>query len=89
LQQRFLWPAGFGPLKATVTTPSGEKISGTISREDDFTVSLHDAAGNYSAWPKDKVSVEIQDKLQGHRALLPKYSNADIHNMTAYLVTLK
>jgi len=27
--------------------------------------------------------------MQGHRAMLPKYSNADIHNMTAYLVTLK
>jgi hypothetical protein len=33
--------------------------------------------------------VEAEDKMQGHRALLAKYSNADIHNMTAYLVTLK
>jgi cytochrome c oxidase cbb3-type subunit 3 len=89
LQQRFLWPASFGPAKVTVTTASGEKVTGTISREDDFTISLYDTAGNYHAWPKDHVKVDTEDKLQGHRVLLSKYSNADIHNMTAYLVTLK
>jgi mono/diheme cytochrome c family protein len=89
LQQRFLWPAPAGPAKATVTTPSGEKISGTISKNDDFFVSLYDSAGEYHEWPKDKVKVDIEDRMQGHRAVLPKYSNADIHNMTAYLVTLK
>ena len=35
------------------------------------------------------VKVEVEDKLDGHRALLPKLSDDDIHNMTAYLVTLK
>ncbi|HEY3836589.1 MAG TPA: c-type cytochrome [Bryobacteraceae bacterium] len=89
LQQRFLWPASFGPAHATVTTRSGEKVSGTISREDDFTISLRDASGEYHVWPLDQVTVEIPDKLRGHRALLAKYSDADIHNMTAYLVTLK
>lgn len=89
LQQRFLWPASAGPAKATVTTVSGEKVSGTISKEDDFTISLYDAAGDYHEWPRDKVKVEIPDKMQGHRDLLSKYSNVDIHNMTAYLVTLK
>ncbi len=89
LQQRFLWPAPGGPAKATVTTASGEKISGTVDTNDDFLISLHDASGDYHEWPKDKVHVEVEDKIQGHRSLLAKYSNADIHNMTAYLVTLK
>ncbi len=52
LQQRFLWPATLGPAKATVTTPSGETVTGVISKEDDFTISLHDAAGGYHVWPK-------------------------------------
>ncbi len=89
LQSRFLWPAGRGPSRITVTTPSGEKVSGTISKMDDFNVSLYDAGGEYHSWPLSKVKVDTEDKLQGHRALLAKYSNADIHNMTAYLVTLK
>ena len=89
LQQRFLWPASFGPSKAIVTTKSGEVVTGTVSKDDDFTISLYDAAGVYHIWPKDQVKVELPDKLQGHRALLAKYSNSDIHNMTAYLVSLK
>jgi cytochrome c oxidase cbb3-type subunit III len=89
LQQRFLWPATPGPAKVTVTTASGAKVPGTVSHEDDFTISIYDAAGEYHNWPRSKVKVETEDKMQGHRALLAKYSNADIHNMTAYLVTLK
>ena len=89
LQQRFLWPAPTGPAKVTVTTADGKRVVGTVSRQDDFFLSMYDAAGDYHNWPLDKVKIETEDKLQGHRALLPKYSNADIHNMTAYLVTLK
>jgi cytochrome c oxidase cbb3-type subunit III len=33
--------------------------------------------------------VDIPDKLDGHRALLPKYSDDDLHNLTRYLLTLK
>lgn len=89
LQSRFLWPARAGAVQATVTTQAGAKITGAVSRDDDFNISLYDAAGEYHSWPKDSVKVEIDDKMQGHRAALAKYSNADIHNMTAYLVTLK
>lgn len=89
LQQRFLWPARPGAPMATVTEPSGEKVSGTIRHEDDFTISLVDAGGQFHEWPRSSVKVEVEDDLAGHRAMLPKYSNADIHNMTAYLVTLK
>ena len=89
LQSRFLWPASPGAETATVTTPSGQKITGTIRRLSDFDVSLTDANGEYHSWPRNRVSVHIEDKLAGHRALLPKYTDADIHNVTAYLVTLK
>ena len=89
LQSRFLWPAGFGPGAVTVSTDTGAKVKGTISREDDFGISITDASGEYHYWPKSKVKIEVEDKLDGHRKLLAKYSNADIHNMTAYLVTLK
>lgn len=89
LQQRFLWPANPGPVTATVTEASGEKLTGRVSREDDFSISLIDASGQYHVWPRNSVKVDVEDRLAGHRAMLAKYSNADIHNMTAYLVTLK
>ena len=89
LQSRFLWPATPGPAKVSVTLASGESITGTARTMNDFDVSITDAGGRYHQWPRDQVKVEIEDRLSGHRALLPKYTDADIHNLTAYLVTLK
>jgi len=89
MQARFLWPALPGPQKATVITSSGEKVSGILRRMDDFGVSLTDAKGEYHYWPLDNVKVEREDKLAGHRALLPRFSDADIHDVTAYLITIK
>lgn len=89
LKSRFLWPANPGPAKAKVTTAKGEVITGTVKTNNDFEISLIDSAGNYRYWTRQQVQVEIEDKLTGHRALLPKYSDADINNLAAYLVTLK
>ena len=84
-----LWPATPGPRKATVTLASGEKVAGTVKSMTDFDISLYDSTGAYRYWRRDQVKVEIEDKMGGHRALLPKYTDADIHNLTAYLLTLK
>jgi cytochrome c oxidase cbb3-type subunit III len=89
MQSRLLWPSTPGPQQATVTTASGEKVTGSIRSLTDFDVSLVDAAGDYHYWPRSAVQVDVEDHLAGHRALLPKYTDADIHDMTAYLETLK
>ncbi|HWC99452.1 MAG TPA: c-type cytochrome [Candidatus Sulfopaludibacter sp.] len=92
LQSRFIWPAGGrggARQKVTVTPAGGQPVTGTVRKIDDFDISITDAAGNYHSWPRDKVKVELEDKLAGHRLLLDKYTDADMHNLTAYLVTLK
>ncbi len=89
MQAKFLWPASPGAENATVTTTSGETIKGAIRRMDDFGISLTDASGEYHYWPRGQVRVLLEDRMEGHRALLPKYTDADIHNLTAYLLTLK
>jgi mono/diheme cytochrome c family protein len=93
LQNRWLYPSGgrggdSGP-EATVTTASGERVKGRLKQIDDFDVSLTDPSGAYHSWPRGRVTVEIADPLKGHRELLAKYTDADIHNVTAYLATLK
>jgi cytochrome c oxidase cbb3-type subunit III len=35
------------------------------------------------------MKVMIKDPLAAHRELLQKYTDADMHNLLAYLVTLK
>jgi cytochrome c oxidase cbb3-type subunit 3 len=93
LQNRWLWPSGGrgrGPqTTATVTLPSGERVTGTIRRLDDFDVSLVDAGGAYHSWPRDRVRVDVADPLKAHRELLAKYSDADVHDVTAFLASLK
>jgi cytochrome c oxidase cbb3-type subunit III len=76
---------------AVVTLASGERVEGPIERLDDFTVSIVTADGSHRTFRTENSSpkVEIRDPLQGHRELLRSYSDKDIHNITAYLVTLK
>ncbi len=88
LQARFLWPANTRAPQATVTE-AGRSITGTVLKLDDFDVALRDASGNYHYWPRGRVQVQVDDNLAGHRALLPQYSDTDMHNVTAYLATLK
>lgn len=93
LQNRFIWPGGRGggggSQKLTVTLPSGESITGTLKAMDDVNLSMYDGAGNYRSWPRAGLKVQMEDRLVGHRQLLSKYTDADMHNLTAYLTGLK
>ena len=76
---------------ATITLPSGEQASGRLLRIDDFAVTIAVADGSQRTFRRngDTPKVEITDPLEGHRKLLTVLSDADMHNVTAYLVTLK
>jgi cytochrome c oxidase cbb3-type subunit III len=77
------------PTEVTVTLASGETVSGTLKRIDDFNISMYDSSGEYHSWPRSEVKVDIKDPLAGHRELLAQYTDADMHNILAYLETLK
>ena len=79
------------PVTVTVTTPSGEKASGRLVRIDHFivTMALEDGAIRSFRRVGDSPRVEIQDPLAGHKALFSVLTEKDIHDTTAYLVTLK
>jgi cytochrome c oxidase cbb3-type subunit III len=105
LQQTWLMPGTGGgrggpapvtvpPTTVTVTLPSGEKVEGKLDRVDDFVVSLTTADGTHRSFRTpmtggDTPKVEIHDPLQPHKDLLRTYADSDIHNVTAFLVTLK
>ena len=103
LQNTFLMPGGGGrggrggggiavpPTTVTVTPASGPKVEGRLLRIDDFTVTLTDSENLQRTFRRDGdvPRVDIHDPLKPHRDLLPTYSDKDIHNLTAYLVTLK
>jgi len=83
--------AGGSGVTVTVTTPSGQKLAGRLDRIDDFIVVLTPTDGVQRSVRRtgDVPKVEIHDPLEGHRKLLSEYTDKDIHDLTAYLVTLK
>lgn len=94
LQQRFLFPSlrrgGPKQVEVTVTPAGGRPVSGTLVRIDSFFVSLRDASGEYQTVRRGpNVKVDIRDPLATHHELLDRYTDDDMHNLTAYLETLK
>jgi len=79
-------------IKAAVTLPSGETATGGLVRLTDFEVTIYDAAsGRTRSWLRtgEVPKVVVTDPLQAHVEHLPKWTDAEMHNMTAYLAGLK
>jgi small nuclear ribonucleoprotein (snRNP)-like protein len=76
----------------TVTLASGQTFTGKLERIDDFSVALTDPSGEYHSWLFDAekgINVQVHDPLKEHAELLRQYTNADMHNILAYLETMK
>jgi len=89
LQQRWLFPTlgRSGPRQVDVVA-SGKTVSGALVRIDDFSVTLRDAAGNEQSFTRGPgATVTVRDPLAVHHALLDRYTDADMHNVTTYLWT--
>jgi cytochrome c oxidase cbb3-type subunit 3 len=78
-------------MTVVVTLASGEKYEGRLERLDEFTVSLTQADGTPRSFRRtgDVPKVDVRDPLEGHRNLLPVYTDKNIHDVTAYLASLK
>jgi cytochrome c oxidase cbb3-type subunit 3 len=90
LQQQMVYPSDSHVKQtATVTLRDGQKFEGPLVHEDEFNIGITAQDGWYHSWPKSEVKVEIKDPLEAHRELMNKYTDADVHNLFAYLETLK
>jgi cytochrome c oxidase cbb3-type subunit III len=88
LEERMLYPEK-ARARILVTLPSGERISGTLAYRDEFTVGMNDAEGWYHSWPADEITCSTEEPAEAHVRLLGKYTDTDIHNLMAYLQTLR
>jgi|SRR6185437_4412579 cytochrome c oxidase cbb3-type subunit III len=88
LEERMLYPDD-AKSTVTVTLPSGKTLKGMLVYLDEFTVGLQDANGVYRSWPVRSVRYSVDSPVEAHVAQFPKYTDADIHNLMAYLQTLR
>ena len=95
IQQRFLFPhtvrrPDAKVVTVTVTTEAGETLNGTLERMDDFHVSFRDAGGNYRTVRRTAgTRVVKNDPFAAHVALLPRITDKNMHDVVAYLASLK
>lgn len=84
-------PSSLRPVTAAITLPSGERVEGPLVRIDDFIVTILDADRVPRSFTRNGPvpSVEVIDPVKPHRDLLPSYTDDEVHDLTAYLVTLK
>ena len=101
IQQRMLFPGGGrggrrgGPppksaVRVAVTPPDGATVSGVLVYMDDFVVTLLDENGVSRTFKRTPgVKVHKTDPLDAHHALLETITDKQIHDVVAYLETLK
>jgi cytochrome c oxidase cbb3-type subunit III len=88
LEERMLYPRG-AKSTVTVTLADGGTVSGELSYLDEFTVGLKDASGKYRSWRTGDVKYTVSSPAEAHAELLPRYTDEDVHNLMAYLETLR
>lgn len=96
LLRRMLYPSGgFGAgqsssqPRATFLLPSGQTVIAPVAAEDEFSVTVLDPLGARQTYQRSAVKVKIEDPLSAHFDQLGKYTDAEIHNVYAYLESLK
>jgi cytochrome c oxidase cbb3-type subunit 3 len=79
------------PRQVTVGWPSGEKIKGQLVEIDDFMVIMIDEAGERRSIPRtgDVPGIKVDNPLQAHLDRVRDWEDRDLHDLTAYLATLK
>jgi len=78
-------------VQVTVTSPGGAHVTGRLVRIDDFVVTIVQEDGVRRTFRRDGSipKVEINDPLEPHRRLVLELADRDMHDVTAYLATLK
>lgn len=88
LEQQMLYP-GEVKSKVSVKTSTGQSFEGQVEYQDEFTVGMRDSFGIYHSWPTSAITYKVTNPAEAHIALFSKYTDDDIHNVLAYVQTMK
>jgi cytochrome c oxidase cbb3-type subunit III len=88
LEMQMLYPQN-AKAKLTVTNASGQTFTGMLTYKDEFHIAITDSEGWYRSWPIHAVEYKIDSPSDAHIEQFEKYTDDDIHNLMAYLQTLR
>jgi cytochrome c oxidase cbb3-type subunit 3 len=88
LEARMLYPDEEHAI-AMVTLSSGEQVKGAVVHNDDFMIAVRNDSGRYRSFHRAEVRIEIQHPLAEHRKLLDKITKTQLHDLFAYVESLK
>lgn len=88
LEERMLYPENVAS-KVTVTTSDGKIFAGQLAYRDEFAIALIDANGAYRSWLTANIKYKVDAPANAHVELLGRYSDADVHNLLAYMQSLR
>jgi cytochrome c oxidase cbb3-type subunit 3 len=92
LLQRMLYPSGSpapAAPKVTFSLPEGQTAIAPLAGQDEFTITVLDPAGARQTYQRSVVKFKIDDPMSAHFDQLAKYTDKDMHDVFAYLETLK
>lgn len=88
LEERMLYPDG-AKSHVTVTLRTGQEMTGVLAYRDEFTIGLRDSNGVYHSWSVRRIHFTVDSPVDAHVELFSKYTDDDIHNLMAYIQTLR
>ncbi len=88
LEQQMLYPADVKS-KVVVKTSTGQTFAGELEYQDEFTIGMRDSFGVYHSWLAAAITYKVETPADAHVTALAKYTDTDIHNVFAYMQTLK
>jgi mono/diheme cytochrome c family protein len=82
---------GRGTPTVSVRLASGQTIEGVVLSVDDFDIAIRDLSGQYHSWTRagEYPKIEFHNPLQRHGDIARQLTDEQMHDLTAYLVTLK
>jgi cytochrome c oxidase cbb3-type subunit 3 len=88
LLEEMLYPRN-AKSKVTVKTATGQSYAGIVEYQDEFHIGMKDSFGTYHSWPTSSITFKVENPAEKHVEIMSKYTDKDMHDVLAYMQTLK
>jgi len=88
LMEQMLYPRN-PKITVSVKTASGQSYDGPLEYQDEFHIGMKDSFGTYHSWPVSAITYQVHNPALKHVEIMSRYTDKDMHDVLAYIQTLK